>query len=738
MIGVAAVALVLRWVVLVQATGRPQLEVPVLDSRFYVVEGARWAAGTEDATRPFFLSPGYTAWVGAWLGAGHGQEARDSSRWVLSESARTKMLRVWKAQIGLDVLTCVLVALAAYPLAGRAALLAGLLLALHSTSALFAIRLLPATLGSFLVAVVLWLLVRPWAARRRWWLAVGVALGLLAVVRANALLCVPLLLGGLAFPARGRGRREIALQCAAFLTGVGLVILPVTVRNVLRSSEAVLLTSSGGVNFYIGNSRASDGRFISLNQLPLAPGQFADDPTDGAFERSTAAYAERSLSRPLSASEVSNFWMRQARSEIAADPAGWVRLLASKVLLLLSGFEIPQIDNLYFLADTQLPALRGPWLYSSRWLWPLGALGVLVLLAYERKAALLPLLFLAGFAASIVLFFVTARYRLPLVPILCWAAAIGLSRLFGMLRTRPLRAAGWGAALAGIGLLAQLNPGLLARPVDAAAAGERGWFAVDSQFLDYKVQHNNMAARCLERGDVAEAEKEVRAGLVLQPMHPTLLFNLGRILHAKGDLEGALEALQASLRTGPMNTSAARLAAEVSYYLGRYELAAEIATTTLAWSSDDAELWNTLGGARSKLGLHAQALEAFRRALELQPDSVSTRYNTGRVLTKLGQGTEAVATLEPLYRWQAGNPSFAYSFAEALIEAGEPGRAEQVLEGLLDTVPDHIAALLLRGELALRVGERDMARTHALRVLQLRPGHERALALLAACGADQS
>src|SRR5262249_3978520 len=329
-------------------------------------------AGSPPPARPFFMSPGYTAFVAVC--------ARAATALERSLPFAVKPADVVAAvQIAADVLAAALVALLAARWFGELpALVAGLLFALLWPQIVFPTRILDATLGSALVALLMVRLAaldeRPTALRSG---GAGLLVGLLATLRATPLAFVPVELALLAWRGRGDGARRIAGRAALFLLGVALPIVPVAWRNASVGGEAVPLTSSFGVNFFIGNARGTDGRFMSLSQMPLAPGRFDDDPTDGRFERSAAEDAQDRRGRLLSASEVSTFWSALAWSEIAAAPATAVARYARKLWLFLDAFETPQVDNVYFLARYAPPSLA--WLaHGSRIFWPLAWFGLLL------------------------------------------------------------------------------------------------------------------------------------------------------------------------------------------------------------------------------------------------------------------------------------------------------------------------------------------------------------------------
>ena len=535
-----------------------------------------------------------------------------------------------------------------------------MLLALHGAQILFTTRVLDATLGSFLVAALAIACDRlePGAPARRFALA-GLLVGLLALLRSTALVFAPVVLVAAWRCGRVGGLRARVRDCAAFALLTAIPIAPVTLRNVASGGEPVLLTSSGGVNFLIGNARGSDGRFTSLNHFSFGRGRFDDDPTDGRFELSTRRFAEAVERRSLSARETSRFYARLAREDIAAAPLGWAALLARKLFLFVNSFEVPQIDNLYFLARAV------PWLgvaaESSRLLWPLALFGLLLGArdaSSRRRAALF-----AAYAAAIALFFVTDRYRLWITPIAAWFAGAAVARLAAVVRSgTPRSRAGHAAALGAAAILCNLDPSLGARdPAAPERQGLFGWFERPAGYLDFRAQHNNLAARLLAKGDAEASLAECEAGLALAPSDPTLTLNRDRALEA--------------LATG-------------HYRRGDHARARSVAERWASAAPDSPEAWNTLGAALFKLEEGEAGLAAMRRAAQLAPRELRYPLNLGLALLRMRRFDESAVELDAVLRLQPDHAGALLARAEVFLETGERSKARALLERVLARLPD--------------------------------------------------
>jgi 4-amino-4-deoxy-L-arabinose transferase-like glycosyltransferase len=263
----------------------------------------------------------------------------------------------------------------------------------------------------------------------------GLVLGLAVLLRSNLLLFA---LGAAAWVwwASGSGRMLLACTAAA-----ALPVLPVVALNTARSGRPALVSSSGSYNFFVGNVHDATG--------------------DG--KGSWAQYEAVKASGPPETISL----YRQALADIAAHPAGWLKLEARKLLLFFSPRDLP--DNLSYpmgrrcnprllLAPVEMylllpPAVVGLAIGGRRW----------------RRLSLL-YLFLALYAVSVVLFFVVSRLQLPVVPVLAVFAGLAFDAAWTAVRQGRAKWAAAGAALALAAALALRPPLDDYRPVDAGMA----------------------------------------------------------------------------------------------------------------------------------------------------------------------------------------------------------------------------------------------------------------------------
>jgi hypothetical protein len=276
---------------------------------------------------------------------------------------------------------------------------------------------------------------------------VGFVWGLLGLLRANALLIGPL--GALWCLRTFRAdRRLAAIRAGGFVAGFGLALAPALAVNALVADppELLLTTWQAGANFYIGNGPEAEGHYTKLAFVIDNPQYEADN---------FLAEAQRRTGRKLSPGEVSRFWFAAGLRRWETAPIASLRLLAWKLALVSSDFEIFDNQSEELVRAVVAPALS--WCFLSfGWALPLAALG----LARPRSERtpfwwFLSLSTLAGLAST-ALFFVVGRYRIPWVPGLALLAAVGATDVARSVAARCYGALAWRLGLVAlpVGILA--------------------------------------------------------------------------------------------------------------------------------------------------------------------------------------------------------------------------------------------------------------------------------------------
>jgi tetratricopeptide (TPR) repeat protein len=597
----AVLAFVLRLAYILAAKSNPTFWAPAVDPLWYD-EAAQAFANGSLGTLPFFRAPLYPAVLGGlYYLLGHDLVVARVLNAVVQSVAVWALFRVGWAYFS---------PLVAWVGAG--------LLALNGMAIYFSGEILTTSLELLASVCVLWATLRAIAKpSMATWIVCGLALGAATITRPNFLILVPLVLFFLLRKRSGGWRPRLLLWVVA----IALPIMPVTLMNTIGSGEFVLVATQGGVNFWIGNNPTATGIYSSL------PGIGTEWTMQDAEE--IAAYEEGRQLRP---GELSDFYYRKALRFTVAHPLAEARLLLRKALLFVNRFEVSNNKLLsYFIR-------LAPWLpllcyLNFALLIPLSVVSLWVGRNREKTRLLLGLVLF--YAVSVILFFVTSRFRMPVVPMLCLLAALAIEWFRQtVVSQRGLRSLAPLLLLVPAGIVTFMNPWNLREapegwayfmegnacmglnePEKAEVAFQR---AVDD-LLVLPLAHVNLGVLAFRRGNFEQAEKEYRLALADDSLCVKAWNNLGTIRESLGDTSGAISAYSRALAIRPY---------------------AKDARTNLAG------LYFRKGTRALREGRDEEAPRDFRQSIELLPGRAASHYNLAVALGRLGEHAQALRALE--------------------------------------------------------------------------------------------
>ena len=630
-------ALVVRLVYASQVSASPLFGAATIDAAVYYDLAREFAAGIwrSPVGEPYWQPPFYPVALALWMKAGG------------PSVAAAKV-----AQMALGSVNCALTALiGSMAFNRRVGLIAGLMAAFYGPLVYFDGELLPPTLQIFLNLSAIVALLR--AVEREsvcLFAAAGLILGLSIITRpdtgvfaAGALVWVVLALRRRARPAK------LAASCAALAVCAALPVVPVAVRNAVVGKDRVLVSSNGGLNFYIGNNPDEE------RTREIRPG-----PDWDAMQ--ALPMRDQPNAKP---SEQSAWFYRKSLSWAASHPLDYARLLIKKCVMYVSAVEPRRNHDLYhYRRHSPLYAALlwkvGPIGFPFGIVLPLAVLGMLRATRQPRPSTAdpLPLLlwYLGAMFAATTAFFVTARYRAPAVPALLVFAGFGAAELWGALlrlrtvlgrdlKSRPNAGSMAPPSATASPLLAALTVLVLSNlnicridtnqaRIDAdtrlylanilagrgnVAAAYRNYSESIRLKPDYEPSRFEFALLLERMGRTEDAKAQLRACLRLDPKSPASNAKLGEILMKEGELAGALRHYLTAVRVDPQLVEDLVTLAENAYAARDYATAERALRAVVGRRPRWAEARRSLGVALMKLGRMAEARRELEEAVRLDP-----------------------------------------------------------------------------------------------------------------------
>ena len=410
-VALLAVALVWRLVFFLEMYASPYADNLTLDSQVYHEVALAAAAGDWSQGETFFQAPLYP-WVLGFI-------------YSLIGPSQT-IVRL--LQILFSVASCWLIFHIADRVFDRGVALAALAIsAVYGMSLYFANELLVVTLIVFLDLLGLDLLISAASdGRKVLWPAAGMVFGLSAIARPTILpFVVAVGIWIVVTRWRSGGIRTAVREAILFGVGVALPITPVTLHNYLADGDLVLVASNGGVNFYIGNNPESDG--VSA----VVPGTRAD--RWGGQEDQVRMAREALGNDGATPRQISDYWYDRGWQYVRSDPLRAVRHTAYKAFILINAHEVSNNRVIEFV--TRHSRLYC-WATLRSWLILPLALSGLVIGGGRRQPKSLLTIFVVVYSATLIPFFINARFRLPLVAVLTVFAASAVVAWYRWIRER--------------------------------------------------------------------------------------------------------------------------------------------------------------------------------------------------------------------------------------------------------------------------------------------------------------
>jgi Tfp pilus assembly protein PilF len=218
----------------------------------------------------------------------------------------------------------------------------------------------------------------------------------------------------------------------------------------------------------------------------------------------------------------------------------------------------------------------------------------------------------------------------------------------------------------------------------------------------------------LDAGTEAAFDKaagEFKAILNARPDHWASYYNMGSFYLSQGDHDQAAAFYEKAIRFQPRVLMPYVNIAFAYSGLGSNDKAEQSLRRAREIDPESLEVNLNLGLLLGEMGRLEEAGTYLEKACELDPESAVAAYNLGIIAAQSGQSGAAVGQLRRAYELQPENAQYGYSLAFYLEQSGNTSDSVKILQRVTRQETPHIDAILLLGEIYLKQGRMQEART---------------------------
>ncbi|MDY7109895.1 MAG: tetratricopeptide repeat protein [Planctomycetota bacterium] len=667
-------------------------DVPLNDAKAYWDWAGRIAAGALLNDEPFFSAPLYPYLLG------------------LLRSLGGTLDSAYIMQMIFDLATiCVLAIGARWRFNAGVGLLAGLLFALLQEPASSFLRILPSSLELLLMSLT-WVALSAVEMKGTWprHLLAGVMLGLLCLAYAPAMLLLIAVVLWLLW--QSRLKWSGVLRTAACAAVAIVIVAPATIHNwvVSQPSEFIPIRSGAGITLRQGNHPDSLGGYTKIPGISTQRSRMHEDVI--------RVYEEQTGNEPTW-NGADRYFRQQVVDYWRSNPGRAIELAATKLYWFIAyrnygdiyqptaEIEYGILDRLR-LVPLPVPLLMGPVL-----------VGLVLMLRHPRRSAPQWLL-LAIPLFVVVVFFYSARYRLPAAPAMVVIAAWALERALHWRRHWPVAI----AVLLAIAVTLPLG----------AIARTKGFDRVDLATFHFQRAEAWEQQEDLEQAIEAQREgiEQQRAQSAAAESQAAARVRLGDWLRRLGRLDDALLEYGRADALGAEDPGVLRSTGEILLRQQKFAAAEMVLERAAERAPDDARIIGLLAGAKQLQGRREEAIDEYRRALELDPDNIQVRIALGDALMRLGRLEEALTQFEQVVRSDPDHFQAQFTIGMLRSRLGDQGGARAAFERALFIEPRSVPALHALALTSLMQRRLDEAADYARRGLAIDPNDQKCRTLL--------
>jgi tetratricopeptide (TPR) repeat protein len=515
------------------------------------------------------------------------------------------------------------------------------------------------------------------------------------------------------------GYKKILLFFSMIFVGLMTLLLPLCFINLAVDGEFTFLPYSGGINSFIGNNPDYDYTITirpgyawdQLIGLPESQGIKGVYPKDNYFNNRTWDFI---LSRPLD----------------------YIKGLAVKTVEFASSREIPRTEDIYMFRD------RAPLLFAGVWkaggfgfpfgiLFPLALIGII---GFRKRIPGPALLMLVLYPLSVIVIFVSSRYRAPILPLICLLASGGITWLYEQVKEKKWKNLGISSAVILGSLFLIILPGPFIE-----------------EKMDLRAEYNIGEGMYYERiNDATSAINDFKKAIELQPCFADAEFKLGSLYSDLKQYNEASEELNKVLRSSvscffnhtgiPENVTyienhksefmrtysiaiidTHKLLGNIMLASNRLDDAFSHYSEAVALSPRSFDVLEVMGDIKTKQMNYKKALSLYTQALPYDPQNPTLYSKLGQIFAKTGALDDALTNFKKFVELEPGSPLGYFSLGNVYYEKNEINMAIENFKLASKMMPFEPAIYYRIGLCYMKQGDYKSAESAFMKSYELKP-----------------
>jgi tetratricopeptide (TPR) repeat protein len=456
-------------------------------------------------------------------------------------------------------------------------------------------------------------------------------------------------------------KKKILLSLS-FAFGFLVIVSPVSLYNYHRSGNLILISTNGGINFYLGNGRNFK------EKVAIRPGLEWNNLMREPYVLGYQTPRQKS-----------SYYFNKAKREAFQDPLGFFQSILQKFFQFANGNEIMRNQEIYPFRK------YSPLLSTLTWknklavpfgiLFPLALLGIFYAFRNRIKDSYLILILILSHIGITVLFFVTARYRMNIIPFLIIMAVYGAGVLIKFFKQKKYRNAIVSTFIL-FALILFCNWKVGSMPKN---------FTADTYFnlgTIYQSQNNS------------QAESMFKKSLAVDPDYLDSYLNLCRIKLQKGDHRGAAEGFRKIIKKYPYQVIARQNLGIALFSMGKYQESIEEFKKVLTYKPDDPISLNNIKVIEGKVKENdtrrlQSYLQKIQKELDKDADNPKLLSDIGMTLILLKDFQAAENYLIKAIRLNPQIPQTHNNLGVVYMQRRETKKAEEQFKIALKLKPDY-------------------------------------------------